>query len=67
MEELKRASGELFDGAYVAAQVQEHEEAVALFKGYISNGPDGPLKDFAVQTLPKLQVHLEHIAAIGTD
>lgn len=53
--------GEAFDAAYIQAQVQAHDEAVALFEGYAANGSEGPLKAFAAATLPTLQQHQAHV------
>jgi putative membrane protein len=48
-----------FDSAYVDAQLQAHEDAVATFKDYAANGPTPPIKSFASKTLPTLEHHLE--------
>lgn len=48
-----------FDSAYVDAQLQAHEDAVATFKDYAANGPTPALKSFAEKTLPTLEHHLE--------
>jgi putative membrane protein len=47
-----------FDFAYIDAQLDAHQEAVALFKDYAANGPAGPVKTFAQKTLPTLEHHL---------
>lgn len=47
-----------FDAAYINAQLSAHKDAVALFKDYSTNGPDGPVKSFAQKTLPTLEHHL---------
>lgn len=60
MDNLSSLSGEEFDMAYIQAQVQAHDEAVALFDGYSSNGQDGALKQFAAATLPALEEHQAH-------
>lgn len=57
-------SAPAFDTAYAALQVQAHEEAVALFTDYATNGQEGAVKDFAEATLPKLQEHLEQAQAL---
>lgn len=54
-----------FDAAYVNAQLMAHEEAVALFTSYSSSGDVPPLASFAGQTLPTLQMHLEHVQALS--
>jgi putative membrane protein len=54
-----------FDQAYIAAQVQAHDEAVALFESYSTNGPEGALKEFATKTLPTLKMHQEHVHGLA--
>lgn len=54
-----------FDAAYVSAQLMAHQEAVALFSSYSANGDDPRLAAFAKQTLPTLQMHLEHAQALS--
>ena len=54
-----------FDAAYMGAQIVAHQESVALFSSYGSNGDVPPLAAFARQTLPNLQMHLEHAQSIG--
>jgi putative membrane protein len=49
-----------FDQAYITAQTDAHNEAVTLFQDYAQKGDDVALKNFAAQTLPILQQHLDH-------
>ncbi len=49
------------DKAYVQAQLQAHQEAVALFRAYASNGDNPTLKQFATKTLPTLEAHLRDV------
>ncbi|WP_170937080.1 MULTISPECIES: DUF4142 domain-containing protein [Rhodomicrobium] len=60
MEKLKTASGTDFDRSYRSMQIAAHEEAIALFEGYIKKGDDPKLQAWASQTLPVLQMHLKH-------
>lgn len=53
-----------FDSAYVDAQLQAHEDAVATFKDYAANGPTTAVKAFAENTLPTLEHHLEMAKAL---
>lgn len=59
VDSLKDAKGEGFDTAFAQAQVQAHEEGIALFKAYSENGDNDQLKAFAKKGLPTLQKHLE--------
>lgn len=54
-----------FDAAYVGAQLTAHQEAVALFTSYSSSGDTPQLAAFASQTLPTLQMHLDHVQALS--
>lgn len=42
-------------------QTDAHKEAVSLFSDYSKNGTDPVLKQFATDTLPALQAHLDHV------
>jgi putative membrane protein len=57
MDQLNAASGEEFDQLYTQMQVQAHEEAVGLFKGFSQSGGDSQLQAFAEATLPTLEEH----------
>jgi putative membrane protein len=54
-----------FDTAYVSAQLMAHQEAVALFTSYSSNGDVPQLAQFAGATLPVLEMHLEHAQSLS--
>ena len=61
LEQLQSAEGEAFDQAYLTAQVAAHDEAVALFETFSTEGEESALRAFAAETLPTLQ---EHQAAV---
>lgn len=65
LDELADLEGAEFDAAYIKAQAQAHDEAVALFEGYSANGAEGPLKEFAAKTLPTLKQHQEHVHGLA--
>jgi putative membrane protein len=58
-DELQQKSGPEFDQAYMAAMVEDHEKAVALFEQQAGSGEDADLRNFAEETLPVLQEHLD--------
>lgn len=58
---LGGSTGDSFDKSYLAEQLLAHEEAVALFTGYSTNGAPGVLKEFAAKTLPTLKSHLDEV------
>ena len=53
------------DKAYVQAQLQAHQEAVALFRAYASGGDNPSLKQFASKTLPTLEKHLREVEKLS--
>jgi putative membrane protein len=57
LDQLQASEGAAFDEAYLAAQATAHEEAVALFEAFSTQGEEGALRDFAAETLPTLQEH----------
>ena len=56
---LEREGGKAFDSDYVRGQVNYQNANAALYKYEIANGADPDLEDFAKQTLPKIEDHLQ--------
>ncbi|MFZ5740049.1 MAG: DUF4142 domain-containing protein [Pseudomonadota bacterium] len=65
LDQLNGTDGEQFVATYASQQVQAHQDAVALFEGYANNGDLPQLKQWAAQTLPVLQHHLEMAQKLG--
>jgi putative membrane protein len=63
MSSLQSSSN--FDRDYVQAQLQAHQEAVALFQAYSRSGDNKTLKQFASKTLPTLQTHLRDVEKLA--
>jgi putative membrane protein len=61
---LKMLSGPAFDKAYVNDMVKDHEEDVKEFTKEANSGTDPKIKQFAADTLPVIQGHLDKIKAI---
>ena len=61
---LKVLSGSAFDKAYVNGMVKDHEEDVKDFTKESTSGSDPKIKDFATNTLPVIQGHLDKIKSI---
>jgi putative membrane protein len=61
IDKLAKLSGPAFDKAYVKDQVKDHEHDVDDFKSEAQNGSDPNVKQFAMQTLPTLQEHLNAV------
>jgi putative membrane protein len=58
LSSLSKKTGHEFDKEYTQAMVNDHENAIKIFKAGETN-TDKKLKDFAGKTLPKLQEHLK--------
>jgi putative membrane protein len=65
LDRLSGLEGEEFDTAYIKAQQDAHDEAVALFESYSTEGAEGALKEFARTTLPTLQKHQEDVHGLA--
>ncbi len=57
--DLQSKSGRGFDQAYIDKMVADHQKAVDLFQQEAKAGKDTDLQNFAKQTLPTLQEHLD--------
>jgi putative membrane protein len=62
---LKADHGAAFDRDYVNGQVEYQKENAALFRQEIANGSDQELKQFARQTLPKIEDHLQRVLRLA--
>ena len=56
---LKADEGAAFDRDYVNGQLEYQNGNAALFRQEIQNGTDPALKEFALQTLPKIEDHVQ--------
>ena len=61
IDKLSKLSGPAFDKAYVKDQVKDHKRDVDDFKSEAQNGSDPNVKQFAMQTLPTLEEHLNAV------
>lgn len=61
LETLKGASDQDFQPLYIEMQTTAHMDAVTLFATYAKGGDDPAVKEFAVKTLPKLEMHKMHV------
>jgi putative membrane protein len=61
------SSSKAFDRNYVDGQVEYQKGNAALFQYEIQNGADPDLKEFARQTLPKIEDHLHRVLALAKD
>jgi putative membrane protein len=56
---LEKLSGPEFDKAYARTMLQDHEKDVAEFKREAGSAQSGPVKQYAQETLPTLESHLQ--------
>ena len=53
--------GKEWDAAYIDAQIQDHQEAIALFENGEKTVQEADLKALISKTLPKLRSHLKMV------
>lgn len=58
IDELRAAKAEDFNGRYLAQQVDAHNEALILMRGYAKDGDTAAVKSFAAKTEKAVQMHL---------
>ena len=54
---LAKTSGAKFDQTFMGAQVEDHENTIALFQQEIASGQDADVKAYAAKYLPKIVGH----------
>lgn len=64
MADLNKKNGKDFDKAYMDMMLDDHKADVDKFKDAANDCKDADLKNFAMQTLPTLQMHLDSAKAI---
>ena len=63
--DLQKLSGSQFDDAYMSAMVKDHKKDVADFQKASKTAKDPQVKQFATETLPTLQEHLQQAEKIA--
>lgn len=58
INELQKNTGPEFDREYISHMVDDHQEDIDTFKEQAEDGKDPALKQFASQSVPKLEQHL---------
>jgi putative membrane protein len=56
-DRLRNMHGKDFDRQYMQIMVEDHDQAVKLFRQEVSSGHDPKLKQFAQNTLPTIEQH----------
>ncbi len=64
-ERLSKLSGEQFDKAYMRYMVSDHTKDVSEFKKESTSAKDPDVKNFASQTLPTLESHLDKAKSVA--
>lgn len=64
INQMKSMKGAAFDRHYISMMVDDHQKDVAKFKKESTGANDAQLKQWAGNTLPVLQKHLDSIQAI---
>lgn len=64
IDNLKGAKDVDFDNRYIAQQINAHNEALILMRGYAKDGDNAALKGVAEKAVPLVQMHLDMITEI---
>ena len=64
IDDLQKAKPEDFDKKYLDKATSVHNDALNLMKDYADHGDNAPIKAFAADTAPKVQMHLDMITAL---
>ena len=64
IEDLQKTEPAKFDAVYLDQQTQAHREALGLMNSYATHGEVPALKDFAGETKPKIQMHLDIVSKL---
>jgi len=63
---LSAMSGMMFDQAYMAEMMRDHQQDAALFSREASQGQDAEVRAWAVKALPTVQQHLQLAADLNS-
>jgi putative membrane protein len=63
---LKKAPRASFDNLYLQQQLQAHQMAWSLHKGYATDGTDPALKQVASTAVPVVEMHLQHLKSMAS-
>lgn len=65
IDELRGAKAADFDNRYISQQIDAHKEALSLMQNYAKNGDNAAVKNFASDTAPAVQDHLNMAEGIS--
>lgn len=66
VDKLSGLHGAAFDAAYQKAQKDAHAETAVKMKGEIQKGHDSDIKNYAIKTLPAVEMHIKMLATKTT-
>ena len=66
-DELQKLSGKQFDKAYMSDMLKDHKKDIAAFKHEEHAGSNPQVKEFAAQTLPTLESHLQEAQKVAPE
>ena len=58
-DQSRLGTGAAFDDNYLEQEIRHHREAISLYRAQAASGSDPELRQFAKETLPGLEHHLE--------
>jgi len=64
LDDLQAANDQQFDARYIAQQIDQHNQALNLMRGYLKSGDDAGLQNFARQAVQILTMQLVAINVI---
>lgn len=64
VDQLRDAQGAGFDSLYLQQQMQAHQQAWALHRGYALDGSDSALRQVATSAVPIIEKHLQHLKSM---
>lgn len=64
LDDLQAANDQQFDPRYIAQQLDQHNQALILMRGYMKSGDMPDFKTFAQQSVPVLTMQQQSINAI---
>ena len=62
---FQQLQGSDFDNAFLLFNVKDHLKDIMMFQKEAKNGSDQEIRQWAAQTLPKLQQHAQHIRTVA--
>ena len=62
---FQQLQGSDFDNAFLLHNVKDHLKDIMMFQKEAKNGTDQEIRQWAAQTLPKLQQHAQHIRTVA--